>query len=81
MNKRNLKSTILAAALVVVLSIGGIMAYFTDFETVTNSFTFGMNLSIFITIHIVVNISLIDIKNLLWLDNETCSFTPLIKDI
>lgn len=41
MNKRNLKSTILAVAMVVVMSIGGIMAYFTDFETTTNSFTFG----------------------------------------
>lgn len=41
MKKRNLKSTILATAMVVVMGVGGIMAYFTDFEETRNNFTFG----------------------------------------
>lgn len=41
MKKRNLKMTALALALVGTLSVGGIMAYFTDGDTATNIFTVG----------------------------------------
>ena len=41
MKKRNLTTIILAVAMIAVLGIGGIMAYFTDYEEVTNSFTYG----------------------------------------
>ena len=41
MKKRNLKMTALALALVGTLSVGGIMAYFTDGDTATNTFTVG----------------------------------------
>ena len=39
MKKRSLTTIILAVAMIAVLGIGGIMAYFTDYEEVTNSFT------------------------------------------
>ena len=39
--KRSVKTTATALALVGVLSIGGIMAYFTDADTATNEFTVG----------------------------------------
>lgn len=41
MKKKNLKVTATALAMVGVLSVGGIMAYFTDGDTATNTFTVG----------------------------------------
>lgn len=41
MNGKKLRTTVIASALVGCLAIGGISAYFTDGDTVTNSFTVG----------------------------------------
>lgn len=41
MKKRNIKAMILSFALIGVLTIGGVMAYFTDYDEVTNEFTYG----------------------------------------
>ena len=38
---KGLKATVLAAALVGIMTVGGISAYFTDADTVTNEFTIG----------------------------------------
>ena len=41
MKKRNIKAIALTLALISTVSIGGIMAYFTDADTATNTFTVG----------------------------------------
>ena len=40
-NKKRMKTMIAATAMIGVLAIGGISAYFTDGDTATNTFTVG----------------------------------------
>lgn len=41
MEKKKIKATVTACALAGILTVGGIMAYFTDADTATNTFTVG----------------------------------------